>query len=485
MIVPCPACTDEVRVPYGLSESARVRCPLCREEFQLDEALAELPPLLEVIDPGMPVELGRASMPSRAGGDDVELEDDEAPDVVSLPGLAPAPERTASPFSLAGPSAPAAAGTKVGPTTGVKARRTSKRKVSPLREVIKVALGGVIGLSIGQLVLFWLPGNFKAQQRDPFQLGPKLSNYVPWIVPQSLRGGVAAASGEQASSDTGADDPGAQGASILETAGNEAVAQRPSNAGGVGDIDLSRVGMNAQNNATGGGSPGTAPGASTGDVGLEPGLTPDPGLELGATTPDPNDLGIALDPSVGAPATTAGGELTEALFAMKQADSEWKLNRDRLPLSSEEGKALFGKFYASLADVGQRLATGEGRSAERTRSELRELASLWRDDPGKTLDILQSYGARIWLTNAARENSGIALAGVLEQVGMHDDQPVVRIKLFNDETILAICSAPHDGSYETGDRALVLGELADAAAAGIDGEPQVIRGALVIGPRGR
>jgi hypothetical protein len=45
----CPRCAQQVTLPMGISTSARVRCPLCRAEYALADALVNMPPILEVI----------------------------------------------------------------------------------------------------------------------------------------------------------------------------------------------------------------------------------------------------------------------------------------------------------------------------------------------------------------------------------------------------------------------------------------------------
>ena len=48
--------------------------------------------------------------------------------------------------------------------------------------MIKVGLGGLMAAPLAQLILWW------AFSKDPVKLGPKVSPYVPWVVPKSLRG---------------------------------------------------------------------------------------------------------------------------------------------------------------------------------------------------------------------------------------------------------------------------------------------------------
>src|SRR4029078_3582714 len=53
-IVRCPRCRDEVTGPRGAPSRARVRCPLCWEQYLLSEALASAPPLLVIIGGEVP-----------------------------------------------------------------------------------------------------------------------------------------------------------------------------------------------------------------------------------------------------------------------------------------------------------------------------------------------------------------------------------------------------------------------------------------------
>lgn len=48
----CPRCAQQVTLPVGVSNNARVRCPLCNAQYVLADALVNMPPLLEVLDDG-------------------------------------------------------------------------------------------------------------------------------------------------------------------------------------------------------------------------------------------------------------------------------------------------------------------------------------------------------------------------------------------------------------------------------------------------
>jgi hypothetical protein len=46
----CPRCFQKISIPAGVRATAKVRCPLCQAQYVLADALAEMPPMLEVID---------------------------------------------------------------------------------------------------------------------------------------------------------------------------------------------------------------------------------------------------------------------------------------------------------------------------------------------------------------------------------------------------------------------------------------------------
>src|SRR4051812_12886127 len=48
----CPRCSQQITLPIGISNSAKVRCPICRAQYSLADALVNMPPLLEVVDDG-------------------------------------------------------------------------------------------------------------------------------------------------------------------------------------------------------------------------------------------------------------------------------------------------------------------------------------------------------------------------------------------------------------------------------------------------
>jgi len=160
-IVRCPRCRDEVTVPAKASGRALVRCPLCLEEYLLAEALANAPPLLVII--GGEVEQAAIDT-STAAGSEYQL---------SGGGIAPGA------FDSTAAAAPAAMTTRPALRAMPRPRRKEK---SGLILFVNYIVGGVMGLSLGLLVLWWI------FRKDPLELGPKVAHYASWIVPQQFRG---------------------------------------------------------------------------------------------------------------------------------------------------------------------------------------------------------------------------------------------------------------------------------------------------------
>jgi hypothetical protein len=170
----CPGCSRLVTLPEDLAPSAAVRCPLCRAEYPLSEALASVPPLLiPVADQATE----STSSPETASplpgtaGDFLEHpaqgqeERDESPceaghqvEVDHEPLRSP---WDLSPLSSAGQSggdeAVALDAALLAPAFQAKRGRKRKPK-SILRRMTEVELAGILGLLITYYALWWILG---------------------------------------------------------------------------------------------------------------------------------------------------------------------------------------------------------------------------------------------------------------------------------------------------------------------------------------
>jgi len=200
--VSCPKCSRLVTLPERNDAEAWVRCPLCREEYPLQAAIDALPPVLEVIPapvdavslppaawPAAAPKVHPPALPPPATGKPipipiaVSVQTDAQRELIDepqtqLPKLSesppnPAPQpRTApdKPHPSARPPAlptqPAALQTQSTasadeswmsePIGGQSDRsRRRRRKSNPVREFLKIVIGGIIGLALGNAVLFW------------------------------------------------------------------------------------------------------------------------------------------------------------------------------------------------------------------------------------------------------------------------------------------------------------------------------------------
>ena len=152
-IVSCPRCGDKVSVPAAASPSALVECPLCCEQYYLSDALIQLPPMLKVV--------GAAA----AATSESEYTLAEPATAGIQPGV----------FDTSGGEA-----ATIAPRPQLRTvSRPRPPEKSAVGEIIKVVLGGVAGLAVGLLVLWWGFG-------VDVGVGPKLSQveYLRWMVPQ-------------------------------------------------------------------------------------------------------------------------------------------------------------------------------------------------------------------------------------------------------------------------------------------------------------
>jgi hypothetical protein len=154
-IVRCPRCRDEVTVPAQATGRALVRCPLCLEEYLLAEALANTPPPLVII-----------------GGEVMQ-------EALQLPAEGEVEYQLGA---TSGPSAAVLAHTASRRPVLRSSTRPRRAEKSGLFLLANYVLGGVLGLAMGLLVLWW---GFK---RDPLDLGPPIARYAPWIVPAAFHG---------------------------------------------------------------------------------------------------------------------------------------------------------------------------------------------------------------------------------------------------------------------------------------------------------
>jgi hypothetical protein len=187
----CPKCHELVTIPEGVAAGAAVRCPLCRAEYALSVVLDAIPPTLIPVEPrippaglgemadaareaAVPAEFGRTAVvaPATAGPVLQSWERLAAAADLAAAEAAPAPAETAEtdlePALFGGFAREAAEvssekkarrGAEVlAAPFPPRRRRRSGAKTSPLRKLVGIIGGGVLGLAIGYYLLNWIGG---------------------------------------------------------------------------------------------------------------------------------------------------------------------------------------------------------------------------------------------------------------------------------------------------------------------------------------
>ena len=184
----CPACSKTLLVPSG-QRNVIARCPLCDKEFPVsDLSTQEIPTAIVVQsrdeeqangdDDQRRLEIALSSQESSLVDEsDAKFGEYRLAEVDSESVVAVGKEAAAipSPFRVSQDQYQVS-------TTKRQNRRKNDR--SFFGEIVKIFLGGVAGLVIAQLILWWLPGNWR---RDPLGLATHLPDYAEFLAPKTLR----------------------------------------------------------------------------------------------------------------------------------------------------------------------------------------------------------------------------------------------------------------------------------------------------------
>ena len=70
-------------------------------------------------------------------------------------------------------------------------RPRARKKSSPIKTLLSIFGGGMAAIPISILLLWNGVKTIGIEPMDPFEVGPLVANYVPWIVPESFRGSAS------------------------------------------------------------------------------------------------------------------------------------------------------------------------------------------------------------------------------------------------------------------------------------------------------
>ncbi len=218
----CEQCHGIIRIPITVRPDSSVSCPHCENQFQLSSVLDQQVPEIQMLDGSSPpthnitvkdVEIdtgtaikqqdGKFVVPSQlaAGIKKRKRRRRKSSSERSAEPVSPANGSTrqlseADELRIArredrtnrerdklqqqrNASAARARGElPKGPARGSSRRKSSKR--SPVIEVFKIAVGGMLAIPIAYLLLMWM------FSRDPLSLAPTIYDYAPGLVPGAL-----------------------------------------------------------------------------------------------------------------------------------------------------------------------------------------------------------------------------------------------------------------------------------------------------------
>ncbi|MFV1966822.1 MAG: hypothetical protein ACC628_15460 [Pirellulaceae bacterium] len=511
-IVNCPRCREQVSIPAETSVEASVQCPLCQEEYRLEVALSQLPPVLIVIDDPQGTAIPVSADEDHDGqaftglaGPEVAEEDADPVDF--------APGEPAPAFQFESGSTPVAA-----PTRRVRRSRPTRRKGSPMRQVVQIVAGGAAGVIMAQLILWWAPLNLSLNNRDLTGFGRKYGNYVPFLVPSSIRnagdpdGEKEVAGSEsrrldtEAFADANVPDQGSQipdypfaeshlqGPGSLSDAGNTGAPEEPK--------PRKREGRNERQRASGGPSgaqdenagedqdlalPDEAPQSKepAGDrlragmrvdvpsIGLASpveNLSPDipppsagvPGMGPSESEPASDPAKVHQTPGLRNAPMVDGGDV--GLRFSEALNANIALDTTEDPELAEK-RRLLAEFYRSFASLGEALTFVDPRD-EKVAEQMGDVDKLLQEI-GEQKEKLDLVGAITpsWMDHS-RLNDGVFLFGTVQSVTPQGPYHETRLKLASRDQREVVVVSMHDPGehYQPGARIFVLGTIVEEPA---------------------
>ncbi len=448
-VAACPSCHENVTVPIDALPDSTVRCPLCREEFQLQEFLTQLPPSLILLDQTAtddsrthaaantrsteseprsdsgPIFDGiRVSAFSEQGGSDSRTQPVDATDSATIPEfeLDTGPDERSESASAAVPV------------------RRARRQKSPGWEITKVVAGGLLALPLAQLILWWLPGNW---QRDPLQIGPSVGRVLPWVVPANYRPVRAARSQEperrrRMASTFGKkkptrDRPSVDQSSRLPLPGQGRQATDPKNGKGPGATTVP-TGQPAAGSATASPKPATG--------------------EAGQTTAK-----VAISGSdAESPPSFSVDDLRTALESALQASVAWDTAVSEKDEDQVRRTENLYESFAALGNVITYMKPGDPEALPWIRSLQHVLSSF-----GQQPDKLAMIGNRsqVWLDDVNRSNNGVLLFGTVKRIETHGaiHESVIELASRKKRAVSVVSRVDPRPFYKVNDRILMLGAV--------------------------
>lgn len=456
-VVACPKCSEKVLLPPKTPPAAKVRCPLCSEHYLLSEALATLPPMLEVLElpdgfslPSDDVSISTSaflatpdrSAPTDDEGTELKLQGEGAA-VATLDGHEPRYDEWGA-TSSSTPAHDLGEPQVKRELLSTKPRK-KKKGVNPIIHMVGIVAGGALAFPIAFLILLWMPGDLR---RDPLNIGTWLGERAPYLVPSDLRKG-ANSTPRESKPPVSSSKPviaknksnGAGGGIISSPTDVVKPATQP-----VADPFSDPKFTNSNE------SPTIAPVA-------DPfALTPEPKDKTEIATPEPSFDPVsplsAPEPSVD-PTVDVDDALTPSRDALASASEAF----DAAPPAERKNSAI--ALYMAAAQMAEKLP-GDARN---------EIAFEGIVSDPMKLRIL-GMAAAGWYDKKERDSNGIVLSGSVKSCTAAGERFEVLLELPKDKReILVIAPA----EVAPGDNLFVAGRIvenAKSAVSGYEGEAE-------------
>lgn len=437
----CPRCREPVALPYNASPRALVECPLCLERYPLEEALRGAPPMLRVLDD------------PDAGLTAVETPGEFrlAPTTGDVAAMLPARAEAAPAFDFREAAAPSLP--KRPTPSSVSHRRRAPK--NPLIEGVKIVGGGLVGIALAVLIMWWL------LKRDSFELGPKVGR-VPvlrLLVPEEFRGS------EPLDQEAPTPTEPRPGADRVKAGARPAPPRRTTTRG------RESVGGNAQSSPSQPSAAGVRePVENAGNPSPEPPSAVSPATEPPAAEPPPVKSSPPSPQASASPEKFLGvrdapqvspGEFDELLLAARQA-YEQAAASDPAELEGVAAAPSDRSLYERLARLAQATTflSGQqfgqrGREAE-LRKTLLQIASS--ADRRESL----AKAAAEWLDDPSQRTSdGVVLLGQAASIARAGDLFITQLQRPDklDATVDVFSYRDPRERFEEGDQLLVLGSI--------------------------
>ncbi len=176
--VNCLECEQPFRLPKNAAEIETLECPHCQQNLDMEQLLASIAEEMNI--PTAAVVKQKDDKTTEVN-DEIGVVDKDAEPATKSPQsfddqdyVIPKPLKTAERRRRMSSQS-------VRRHKKNEKKRQFEKKSNPLVEFGRIAFGAVLAIPVAQLVLWWVIGI------DPFTIAPKVSEYVPIIVPASLQ----------------------------------------------------------------------------------------------------------------------------------------------------------------------------------------------------------------------------------------------------------------------------------------------------------